>query len=134
MHDLYGSIILDHGQNPRNRGLLQPADVDFGANNAACGDRLRLTLRLDANRRIIAVGWGGDGCAVSQASASMLGEMILGKTLEEVRCINRQIIFDMLGAPVSHSRERCALLPLHVLVMALFGPGEWRRREGDDEL
>src|SRR5262245_31820851 len=90
MYEMYRENILDHGQNPRHRGILNPADIDFEGHNPLCGDRLRLTLRLDENKRITEIGWDGDGCAISQASASMLGEEILGKTLEEVRSISKE--------------------------------------------
>lgn len=133
MYDMYRENILDHGMNPRNRGVLDPADIDYEASNPLCGDRLRLTLRLDDQRRIVAIGWDGEGCAISQASASMLGEAILGKTVEEVRAIDKQFIFDMLGIPLSMNRVKCALLSLKVLTVALYGLGAWQQHEQDDE-
>jgi nitrogen fixation NifU-like protein len=133
MYDMYRENILDHGMNPRNRGVLDPADIDYEASNPLCGDRLRLTLQLDDQRRIIAVGWDGEGCAISQASASMLGEAILGKTVEEVRAIDKQFIFDLLGIPLSMNRVKCALLSLKVLTVALYGLGAWQQHEQDDE-
>jgi nitrogen fixation NifU-like protein len=133
MYDMYRENILDHGMNPRNRGILDPADIDYEADNPLCGDRLRLTLQLDENQRITAVGWDGEGCAISQAAASMLGEEIMGKTLDEVRKIGKQDIFDMLGIPLSMNRVKCALLSLKVLTVALYGLGEWHKHEAEDE-
>ncbi len=133
MYDFYRENILDHGMNPRNTGILDPADMDFEANNPLCGDRLRLTLRLDNDRRIKELAWDGEGCAISQASASMLGEMIIGKSMEEVRQIDKQVIFDLIGIPLSMNRVKCALLSLKVLTVALYGLGEWEKREQDDE-
>jgi nitrogen fixation NifU-like protein len=133
METLYPENILDHGMNPRNRGLLDPADAESEGAYPLCGDTLRLTLRLDKNGRIAAVGWGGDGCAISQASASMLGEAIIGKTMDEVRVINKQQIFDMLGIPLSPNRVKCALLSLQVLTSALFGQEEAHHFDLDDE-
>lgn len=133
MYEMYPDNILDHGQNPRNRGLLSPADVQYDANNPLCGDDLRLTLQLDSGGRIAAVGWAGDGCAISQASASMLGEKIIGKTFDEVRAISKQDIFDMLGIPLSANRVKCALLSFKVLTVALYGPEEWLKHEMEDE-
>lgn len=133
MYDMYRENILDHGMNPRHRGILNPADVDHEAHNPLCGDRLRLTLRLDENNRVTEIGWDGEGCAISQASASMLGEEILGKTLEEIRRIDKQEIFDMLGIPLSANRVKCALLSLKVLKVGLYGLEEWRRLEHEDE-
>jgi len=133
MYDMYRENILDHGQNPRNRGILDPADLDFEGHNPLCGDRLRLTVRVDENDRITEIGWDGDGCAISQASASMLGEQILGKTLEEVRSISKEDIFEMLGIPISMNRVKCALLSLKVLKVAAYGLAEWQKSQDDDE-
>lgn len=133
MDDFYRENILDHGRNPRNAGVLDPADVDYEASNPLCGDRLRLTLRLDADNRVTAIGWDGDGCAISQAAASMLGEEILGKTLDEIRTIDKQEVFDMLGIPLSMNRVKCALLGLKTLKVGLYGVEAWRKLEQDDE-
>ena len=133
MYDMYREIILDHSKNPRNHGVLDPADIDFEGHNPLCGDRLRLTLQVDDDNRIVKVGWSGEGCAISQASASMLGEEILGKTLEEVRQINKETIFEMLGIPLSMNRVKCALLSLKVLKVGAYGLAEWQQTEAEEE-
>lgn len=134
MDDFYRENILDHGKNPRHRGILVPSDVDHEANNPLCGDRLRLTLRLDPEkRRIVELAWDGEGCAISQASASMLGEKILGMTLDEVAKISKQDVLDMIGIPLSMNRVKCGLLSLKVLTVALYGLGAWRQLEQADE-
>jgi nitrogen fixation NifU-like protein len=133
MDDMYREIILDHGKNPRNHGVLDPADIDFEGYNPLCGDRLRLTVRVDENNRIVAIGWTGEGCAISQASASMLGEKILGMTLEEARQITKEDIFEMLGIPLSMNRVKCALLSLKVLKVGAYGLAEWQSTEEADE-
>lgn len=132
MNDMYRENILDHGMNPRNRGILDPAEVDYEAHNPLCGDRLRLTLRVDENNRVVEVGWDGSGCAISQAAASMLGEEIIGKTIDEIREINKEEIFDMLGIPLSPNRIKCALLSLQVLKTGLYGVAEWRKHEDEE--
>lgn len=132
MYDMYRENILDHGRNPRNRGVLDPADIDFEGHNPLCGDRLRLTLRVDADERITDIGWDGEGCAISQASASMLGEMIVGMTLAEVKQIDKQVIFDLLGIPLSMSRVKCALLSLKVLKAGAYGLDKLAPDEDDD--
>lgn len=129
----YRENILDHGMHPRHRGVLSPADIDVEGSNPLCGDRLRLTMRVDENNRIVELGWDGEGCAISQASASMLGEEILGKTLDEVKHLTRQDIFDMLGIPLSMNRVKCALLSLNVLKAGAFGSEDWQRFETEDE-
>lgn len=133
MYDMYREIILDHSKNPRNHGILDSANIDFEGHNPLCGDRLRLTLRVDENDRIIEVGWSGEGCAISQASASMLGEEILGKSLEEVRAISKEDIFEMLGIPLSMNRIKCALLSLKVLKVGAYGLAEWQKTEDAEE-
>jgi nitrogen fixation NifU-like protein len=133
MYDMYRENILEHGTNPHNKGILDPADIDYEASNPLCGDRLRLTLRLDDQGRISEIGWDGQGCAISQAAASMLGEEILGKTMDEVRAIGKQDVFDMLGIPLSMNRVKCALLSLKVLTVALYGLEVWHKHEDEDE-
>jgi nitrogen fixation protein NifU and related proteins len=133
MYDMYREMILDHAKHPRNHGVLDPADIDFEGNNPLCGDKLRLTLRVDENNRITDVGWAGEGCAISQASASLLGEEILGKTLDEVKAISKEQIFEMLGIPLSMNRIKCALLSLKVLKVGAYGLAEWVKEDEADE-
>ncbi|MBW4435738.1 MAG: iron-sulfur cluster assembly scaffold protein [Pleurocapsa minor GSE-CHR-MK-17-07R] len=134
MYDFYRENILDHDRNMRYRGVLDPADIDYEAVNPLCGDKLRLTLRLSEDKtHIEALAWEGEGCAISKASASMLGEMILGKSLDEVRAISKQDVFDLIGIPLSMNRVKCGLLSLKALTVALYGLGEWERREQAEE-
>jgi nitrogen fixation NifU-like protein len=133
MYDIYRENILDHAQNPRYPGVLEPADIDHEENNPLCGDRLRLTLRLGENNRIIALAWDGEGCAISQASASMLGEQIMGKTLDEIRSLSKEDIFEMLGIPLSPNRMKCALLSLQVLKVGTYGRVEWLKTLDEDD-
>lgn len=133
MSDMYREIILDHAKNPRSRGLLDPADIDFEGHNPLCGDRLHLTLRVDENDRITEVGWEGEGCAISQASMSMLSEEIVGQTLDEVKGISKEHILEMLGIPLSMNRIKCALLSLKVLKVGAYGLAEWQKQEDEEE-
>jgi nitrogen fixation NifU-like protein len=99
-----------------------------------CGDRLRLTLKLDENKRIVDVAWDGEGCAISQASASMLGDEIIGKTLDEIRSITKDDIFELVGIPLTINRVKCALLSLKTLIIGTSGLTEWQAVEdkGDE--
>ncbi len=121
MQDLFRELILDHARNQRNWGLLEPNDFDHEESNPLCGDRLRLTLQLASNGSIACVGWDGEGCAISQASASMFGEELLGMSLAEARQIDKQQLLQNIGLPLSINRVKCALLPLKVLVVGAYG-------------
>lgn len=130
--DLYLENIIDHGQNPRNFGEpLQPADIDYEDENPFCGDHLHLTARLDEQQRVVELRWEGHGCTISQAAASMLGEAILGKTLDELRHFDRQQLLDLLGIQLSPNRLKCALLSLKVLKAGAYGLTAWPGEEED---
>lgn len=132
MNDMYRELILDHAKHQRNRGLLDPASIDHEEHNPLCGDRLRLTLQVDENNVIKAVGWDGEGCAISQAAASMLGERVLGLTLDEVKAIDKQEVLDMIGIPLTMNRVKCALLSLKVLQVGVYGLAIWQAMEDEE--
>ncbi len=121
MDDLYREVILDHYKNPRNRGTLDPHDFSYEDENPLCGDKLRLDVQLDDERRVIAAAFSGRGCAISQASADMLTESIVGKTLEEVKQLAKDDILDLLGIELGPVRMKCALLSLKVLKAGAYG-------------
>ena len=137
MDNMYRENILDHGMNPRNTGVLDPATIDYEVKNPLCGDRLRLTIRVDENNIITEIGWDGEGCAISQASASMLGEEIMGKSLDDVQALTKDDIYTWLGIPISANRVKCAMLGLKALNVGLYGLEYWRdlqdREEEDEE-
>ncbi len=117
---IYREIILDHYQNPRNRGILDPADYTYEDTNPLCGDEVRIDVRV-TDDRVADVKFSGRGCAVSQASASILTEMVEGKTLAEVKTITKEDLLDEIGIPVSPARMSCALLGLKVLKAGIYG-------------
>jgi nitrogen fixation protein NifU and related proteins len=131
--DMYREIILDHARNPHHPGILNPADVDHEEHNPLCGDRLRLTMRVNQDRIITEVAWDGEGCAVSQASASMLGDMLVGKSLDEVPTITKDTVLEMIGIPLTINRVKCALLSLKTLIIGTQGLAEWQIIEDKDE-
>src|SRR5262249_8525090 len=128
--DLYREAILDHYSQPRNWGVLDPNDIDHEEHNPLCGDRLRLTMRVK-DGKIAELGWDGDGCAISQASASMLGAALVGKTIEEARAITKEDILELLGIELGPVRLKCALLSLKVLKVGAYGLAGWN--EGENE-
>jgi nitrogen fixation NifU-like protein len=118
MEDLYRDFILDHYRNPRNAGTLPQPDVTFEDLNPLCGDKIRMDLRL-RNGVIEDIKFAGRGCAISQASASLLTEAVKGKTVAEVEKIGKAEVLENLGIPISAARLKCALLGLKVLKLAL---------------
>ena len=117
---IYREIILEHYQHPKNRGTLDPADFSYEDSNPLCGDEVRIDVRV-ADDRISEIKFSGRGCAVSQASASILTEMVEGKTLDEVKAIGKDELLEEIGIPVSPARMKCALLGLKVLKAGLYG-------------
>ena len=124
MEDLYREVILDHYQNPRNYGTLEPADISYEEDNPVCGDHIRLDLRLQ-DGRVKDVRFSGHGCAISQASASMLTEQIQGKTLDELKAFSKDDLLGLLGIPLGPVRIKCALLSLKVLKAGAYGVTGW---------
>jgi len=124
MDDLYRELIIDRYKNPHFRGSLDPHDISFEDDNPLCGDHIRIDLRIDGDERVSEVAFDGHGCAISQATADLLAENVLGKTLEEVKKINKQDVLDMLGIELGPVRLKCALLSLKVLKAGVYGLGE----------
>jgi nitrogen fixation NifU-like protein len=121
MEDLYRERILDHYQNPRNYGSLEAPDISYEDDNPMCGDVIRIDIKLDQQNRISQVGFSGEGCAISMASASMLTEETLGKTLDQVKQLGKADVLQMLGVQLGPVRLKCALLSLKVLKGGVYG-------------
>ena len=124
MDDLYREVIIEHYKNPGYRGHLDPHDIQFADSNPLCGDQIEITLRTDDSDRITDARFDGHGCAISQASADLLVESIIGKPLEEVKQLDKEYVLDMLGIDLGPVRLKCALLSLKVLKAGVYGLGE----------
>ena len=120
MDDLYRDEILDHYHSTRHRGRLPNADATFEDDNPLCGDRVRMDVRFAEDGSIAEVRFTAEGCAISQATASMLCEQISGKSASEVAGWDKQQVLDLLGISLTPLRLKCALLPLKVLQAALW--------------
>ncbi len=118
--DIYREIILDYYRNPRNYGKIQNPDIAQKDSNPLCGDELEMHLNIKDNK-IADVKFTGKGCAISQASASMLTELIIGKDFEYVKKLTKEDILDNLGLhDLGPARIKCALLSLKVLKCGLY--------------
>jgi nitrogen fixation NifU-like protein len=120
MDDLYKEYILDHYRNPRNFGHLEQADVTAEDLNPLCGDKIRVELKVD-DGKIEDVRFSGKGCAISQASMSMLTESLRGRTLEDVAKMPKEEVLENVGIGISPARMKCAMLGLKVLKTAALG-------------
>ena len=122
MDNLYRDFILEHYREPHNRGVLDPHDLHFADSNPTCGDELSMTLRLDpAAERIADVAFDGRGCAISQASASIMTDELRGMSLDEVRGMDPRGVIEALGVPIGPARLKCALHGYKVLQGAVTG-------------
>ena len=117
----YREQIIDLYENPMNYGELDPADFSYEEDNPLCGDVVRIDVRLDDEQRVAEANWSGDGCAISQASASLLTEEIKGMTLAEIRAFPKETLLELIGIPLSMARVKCALLSLKVMKAGAYG-------------
>lgn len=131
MDDLYREIIIDRYKNPHYRGKLDPNDYTYEDDNPLCGDHIRIDIRVDENDVIIDAAFDGKGCSISQASADLVIESIIGKSIEEVKQMTKDDVLELLGIELGPVRLKCALLSLKVLKGGIYRLGEG---EASDEL
>ena len=136
--DLYREVILDHYKNPRGHGVIEDADAQAEGMNPLCGDEVTIYVEFaDDGETIDDVKFSGRGCAISQASTSMLMEMVKGRKVQEIAELPKEELLEEIGIPLTPIRLKCALLGLGVLKVALHRakgtplPEEWA---GLDEL
>ena len=132
MDDYYREYILDHHRNPRNYGTLTNPTAHAEDSNPLCGDQLAMDLVVDGDR-VSEVRFKGRGCAITQASASMLSEMIEGKTVKEVVQLGKDDVLEALGISISPARTKCAFLALRVLHRSLALAGLEKPPTNDDD-
>jgi nitrogen fixation protein NifU and related proteins len=125
MDSLYRDYILDHYKNPRNFGELDPHDREWLDHNPLCGDELGVHLIVDESGTIADLRFHGQGCAISQASASIAGEELIGMKADDVAALGADWVIDLLGIDISPTRRKCALLSLKVMRGAVTGDASW---------
>jgi nitrogen fixation protein NifU and related proteins len=125
MDALYRDYILDHYKNPRNFGELEPHDREWLDHNPLCGDELGVHLVVDESGTITDLRFHGQGCAISQASASIASEELIGMKAHDVAALGADWVIDLLGIDISPTRRKCALLSLKVMRGALTDDASW---------
>lgn len=128
----YREYILDHYRSPRNYGRLEQPDIHAEDSNPLCGDQLGMDIKVEGDR-IAEIRFQGRGCAISQAAAYMLSEMIEGRSIEEVVKLGKEDVLEALGIDISPARTKCAFLSLRVLHRGLAMAGLEKPSVDDDE-
>ncbi len=122
MDDFYREEILEHYTHPHHYGTLEHVDISHEENNPLCGDRIRFDIRLDDDGQTVKdVRFSGVGCAISKASASMLSDLLIGQTLDEIKALTNDDVLEELGIDLGPVRLKCALLPLKVVKVGAYG-------------
>ncbi len=127
----YIETLLDHYENPRNRRAIDNAQIDYSGGNPGCGDIIHMFASVDEHRRITDVAFEGEGCTISQAAASIITEMVQGKTLDELDEMNYQTLVEELGSEVVAPRIKCAVLALGTLKA---GANDYQRKQQQQAL
>lgn len=120
--EIYQEHILDHYEDPYHRGSLPTATHAYQDKNPLCGDVVKIELQLSPDGKIEDIYFDGEGCVISQASASMLAERMYGKTLEDVKHFAAKEMLELYGPRLTPNRQKCCLLSWKVLQTAVHSP------------
>ncbi|MEM0473219.1 MAG: SUF system NifU family Fe-S cluster assembly protein [Candidatus Aenigmatarchaeota archaeon] len=117
--EIYTELIMEHYKRPRNFGKISKPDTIYSDANPLCGDEIKVYVRF-SGKKINEIKFTGHGCAISQASASLITEFVKGKNFEFVKNLSKDDVLKLLGIELSPMRLKCALLPLKVVKMAVY--------------
>ena len=121
MEDFYRELIIERYKDPHFRGVLDPNDISYEDDNPSCGDHIQIDVCLDEKGIVTEALFSGEGCAISQASADLLLESIIGKSVDDIKELSKEDILENLGIELGPVRLKCALLPLKVLKAGIYG-------------
>jgi len=134
MDDFYREEILEHYTHPHNYGTMEDPDITHEEDNPLCGDRIRFDIQLeDDGETVRDVRFSAVGCAISKASASMLSDLLIGQTLDEIKKLSNEDVVEELGIDLGPVRLKCALLPLKVVKVGAYGLDGWSDRTDEED-
>jgi nitrogen fixation NifU-like protein len=131
---IYQDRILEHYEDPFHRGHCDGATHAHGDDNPLCGDVVRVELRIEEGGRIQSAWFDGEGCCISQASASMLMEAIEGKSVDDVKGMTAEDMLALFGVRLTPNRQKCCLLTWRVVQAAIYSPVQAPGGEADVEV
>lgn len=126
-------FLLDHYENPRNRGSLEHPDIEQTGGNPGCADVITIHAHFDQDGKIDAISWDGEGCTISRAAASYVTEIAQGKTMDEIEEMSFEDLIDNLGRELVVTRPTCATLALGTLKRGVHEFSMHKRAEGGEE-
>ena len=130
--EIYQEHVLDHYEDPYHRGHLEQATHQHKDDNPLCGDVVEIELLIDVDGKIIEAYFNGDGCCISQASASMLIEKMEGQHVESVKAFSAEDMLELFGPKLTPNRQKCCLLSWRVLQSAIYAPRDGAAQASTD--
>ena len=127
--EIYQEHVLDHYEDPYHRGHAEQATHRHALKNPLCGDKIEIDLAIGSDGKIDELYFNGDGCCISQASASMLAERLDGKTVEEAKEFSARDMLELFGPRLTPNRQKCCLLAWQTLQQAIHSPIEGETKE-----